>query len=1240
MACPSRLCFSASRRKAISCAFRSWTLLPVPLFLSAICAFADPSPNRREIWVPTDQIDSVLKLNPRAVLLSKEQYEVLLRDALATKPDALRPPVETIVQSANFTAAPIGEALQITGTLEIEVLSDDWETLPLEIDSENLTQLTLDGQTAADSKTRSDDLSLLVRGKGKHTIGLEFAVPSPAGAALMRLPTTASGKLKLVLPRGFTADVCGSKILKFATTHFPAHTEATLAFSGESKSVNLTWRAGDPSRGIIGLIVQSSQTVYRILPDHISVDTTIEARSQMGRLPESLKIKVPEKSVVSNVTGPSVTSWNVEHDAVLVSSAGQNTTIRITFDTPFSGTLPLPFIENARRITGRFAVLGSENIKIRAVNAGSLKAAPQWFPREIQSDSRFAGAWSFDNFPQQVSVEISPGDSAFDANIDTAITFSLDGIYINRTVAIHDSEQCLTEARFDIPKGEDLLDITGEDSATEANWRQEKQTVTVKLSPSSKFILKTRAEPEGWSTIPADGIEFSPAPLALARVRHVSGYTAATADPSFRIETILQDGLEPRDGRVTPVRGDYAWFGRGVSRPELRVTRRTPEVSAHVMGYILPTANTLEINASIRYDIRFSGVRTARIKIPQADLFHVDGPGIAERKCDGDIWTITFQKELLGAAALRVSGQIPLEKGVPATVPMIEPLEAPRFAGTWAVEANPGTEIHFEEAGMNELDTLNAPQIDGYTPRHRVIAVFGFLGNAGTVKLKTERHVPAETPAIVVDRVDLRSVASTSGATRHQAMFSLRNAGEQFLEIALPKKAKLWSLMLDGNPVKPVQGAPGAVRVELQVSNQSPGPPSRIDVVYETPGREWRGSGGFDLAAPKVNPTIPILASEWKVWLPDGYAFNRLASNLQLADKPPEEPLLWEKGADVIAGLVEPRVGFVVPQPTPSDNEAAEVISPEASLFAVAAPPVAEVSRKLQIVIPKIELKDAAIQDVIDFLIERSRQHDPEGNGVNIVLRLDFGMTPPPITLSLTNVPLLEALKYVTTLANLRYRIDANGVSIVPLSEPTDLLITKQFRVPSIFKNDRNANLPAKELLENEGVSFPLGASAAFNSTRTLLIVKNTQENLDLVETLTFVIEEPPEVFLPSSTAGKLPLELELQPQGQPVVFSGAYAADWARIGYLDWWSRGRRMWIWLVLGGLVFLLAGSQKPWRRVLWGLLIFTFIPLCISRTWTLECNGLLAGWMAAFFVTLLHRVCRPRWPVAERTERSEA
>src|SRR5437899_2379543 len=171
----------------------------------------------------------------------------------------------------------------------------------------------------------------------------------------------------------------------------------------------------------------------------------------------------------------------------------------------------------------------------------------------------------------------------------------------------------------------------------------------------------------------------------------------------------------------------------------------------------------------------------------------------------------------------------------------------------------------------------------------------------------------------------------------------------------------------------------------------------------------------------------------------------------------------------------------------------------------------ARIRNKLDsIIIPRIEFRDASIREAIDFLRQQAAANDPttEGRrGVDIVLRLRSlgrsneptpvtattpvggaaapagalpagesappaaagvatavpGVTPatpslPPvnpaearITLTLNQIPLGEALRYIASQAGLKVKVEAYAVLILPLSEQSNELTTKEYRVPPGF---------------------------------------------------------------------------------------------------------------------------------------------------------------------------------------------
>jgi general secretion pathway protein D len=136
------------------------------------------------------------------------------------------------------------------------------------------------------------------------------------------------------------------------------------------------------------------------------------------------------------------------------------------------------------------------------------------------------------------------------------------------------------------------------------------------------------------------------------------------------------------------------------------------------------------------------------------------------------------------------------------------------------------------------------------------------------------------------------------------------------------------------------------------------------------------------------------------------------------------------------------------------------------------------------------------------------------------------------ITVSLSNIPLSEALRYVTNLAGLKYKVEAYAVSIVPASTPTETVITKEYKVrpdligrgpagdaasPSLSSSAGSSTTSsdttrggvaiakreaAKDWLIANGVNFGPTASAIYIPSSTKLIVRNTQEQLDLVEAI------------------------------------------------------------------------------------------------------------------------------------------
>lgn len=99
----------------------------------------------------------------------------------------------------------------------------------------------------------------------------------------------------------------------------------------------------------------------------------------------------------------------------------------------------------------------------------------------------------------------------------------------------------------------------------------------------------------------------------------------------------------------------------------------------------------------------------------------------------------------------------------------------------------------------------------------------------------------------------------------------------------------------------------------------------------------------------------------------------------------------------------------------------------------VSEPESAALEKARSIILPKVEFKEATVEEVVEFLRKRSAEFDPESDpakrGLKIIL-LDrpADLSTAKITLSLTNIPVNEALRYLAGLGGLEIAAEPNAL--------------------------------------------------------------------------------------------------------------------------------------------------------------------------------------------------------------------
>ncbi|MBK8092403.1 MAG: hypothetical protein IPK32_10625 [Verrucomicrobiaceae bacterium] len=90
------------------------------------------------------------------------------------------------------------------------------------------------------------------------------------------------------------------------------------------------------------------------------------------------------------------------------------------------------------------------------------------------------------------------------------------------------------------------------------------------------------------------------------------------------------------------------------------------------------------------------------------------------------------------------------------------------------------------------------------------------------------------------------------------------------------------------------------------------------------------------------------------------------------------------------------------------------------------------VAAKNEIILPQVEFQEATLDEAISFIRIKSRDADPAKQGVNILLKPGGGANA-KITLSLKNVPVNEALRYIAELTGHKLSGEAGTYIIAPM---------------------------------------------------------------------------------------------------------------------------------------------------------------------------------------------------------------
>ena len=309
---------------------------------------------------------------------------------------------------------------------------------------------------------------------------------------------------------------------------------------------------------------------------------------------------------------------------------------------------------------------------------------------------------------------------------------------------------------------------------------------------------------------------------------------------------------------------------------------------AEVYHLISIEDDALKINSEIAYNVLHSEIDVVRFSIPDnMNVLTVSGEGIGEwqeitlNKQRGIQVPFTYGKK--GSVNIYVSSESPLtENGMANVFTGFKALDCVRETGFIAVELNTSAEVILAESnGLEKIAVQKLPKNLFNKSVKPLLFGFKYLKHPFNAVFDVKKHEKIAVPMAVVNSSNAVTLFTEDGKIIHRIIYNVRNSAKQFMEIALPEDADVWSVFVGNQPVESSLNSQGKLLIPLirsrSVNDQLDTFP--VEIIYALVGDRFDSFGKREAVLPEVDLIVSQII--WSVYLPNDYTYNYFNSSLE-----------------------------------------------------------------------------------------------------------------------------------------------------------------------------------------------------------------------------------------------------------------------------------------------------------------------------------------------------------------------
>jgi len=319
----------------------------------------------------------------------------------------------------------------------------------------------------------------------------------------------------------------------------------------------------------------------------------------------------------------------------------------------------------------------------------------------------------------------------------------------------------------------------------------------------------------------------------------------------------------------------------------LMVRGRDPDVQATVVSALAIGEDRAAVRAMIAYQVRLAPTNTFRFTLPAGTgpAVKIQGEGIRESTLrtspGGDDWTVVTQQGVIGDYQLTLEWPLSARPAAEAIVaPEIRVSGVTSQRGFLLLEGSETLSLTAETKNLAEADLAELPLLP-WTRESRVLAVYRYLQPPYLLRVDAKKFRPEPPLKALVRECELITTLAPEGERLTQASYAVAPTSDnQFLEIRLPKDAQVWSVLVNGQGVKPARSPSNDGGLTLLVpvpAARSGAADSFIAILYCEQGDPPADSSRVRFGGPSLS--VPVNRTTWNLFLPPDFEYLTFTDN-------------------------------------------------------------------------------------------------------------------------------------------------------------------------------------------------------------------------------------------------------------------------------------------------------------------------------------------------------------------------